>query len=143
MARQIDKPICTNPGCHWKRGHSAKDATSARCSHLLHNVGWSSRPLRIALNPSTTWDGALLIALLSFPPQRGMEPCASSEHSGAFPELFGFPPPSPVWVGRFFTKSTKSTKLGFSSNWPGQAFYYHSRPHLISLWFSSSAISLG
>ena len=37
-----------------------------------------------------------------------MEPCASSDysdHSDPFPESFGFPLPSPVWVGRFFIKS--------------------------------------
>ena len=38
------------------------------CSHLLHNVGWSSCPSRIARIFSTIWDGAFgLYALLSSP----------------------------------------------------------------------------
>ena len=84
MARQIDKPICTNPGCHWKQGHLTKNATSAHCSHLLHDVGWSLL-YRIALMTSTTWDRAL--RLLRSPTYNGAMPSRiafiiSSMHDG-------------------------------------------------------------
>ena len=88
--------------------------------------------LRIALISSTICDGALLRALLASSPW--MELCASSDHLDPLPESFGFPLPSPVWVGRFFTKliipfSSPISRLGW------EVFHLINQ---VGLWFSSS-----
>ena len=61
------------------------------CSHLLRDVGWSSRPLRIAHILSTARDVAVLIALLASSLQQGMELCTSSD--GAPRLIFRFSSP--------------------------------------------------
>ena len=87
-----------------------------------------------------------------------MEPCTSSDCLNSFQnrlvflphllfgledfslnQLFGFPPPSPVWVGRFFIKSTKSGCSLLLSDSPYQSLvFFFSYP--IGLKYFSSII---
>lgn len=86
------------------------------CSHPLHELGWS---FRFLLH------------------------CSHSLHD----EGWSPAPPRITWIP-FQNRSVFLPHLpfglgGFSLNQPGQVSYYHYRPLLISLWFSSSAIPLG
>ena len=78
-----------------------------------------------------------------------MKPCISSDHLDPLLESFGFPPPSSVWVGRFFTKlivwfSSLISGLGWEVFYQVnqiRVFTYISNitvNHFISLRFSSS-----
>ena len=132
---------------------------AAHCSHPLHNVRWSYLPSCIVLF-SVARDVAVFHTSLAFFSR--IEPCASLDHADPLPESFGFPPPSPVWVERFFTKSTKSgfyqtnqvrsliiitglilSAFGFPpqlSHWVRRFFTNHTS---WIFWFSSSVLPLG
>ena len=131
----------------------------AHRSYFFYNVGWSLSPC-ITYIPSAARNIAVLIALLASSPRRKMDPCAFSDHLDLLPESFGFLPPSPVWVGRFFTKSTKSgffihpIRSGLFTNLTSSAFGFPPQfptglggfsPIACSLifWFSSSVFPLG
>ena len=70
----------------------------AYCFHLFY-ARWRP-PHYIAYIFSAVRDVAVFHALFAFSSR--MKPYASLDHSDPFPELFGFPPPSSVCVGRFF-----------------------------------------
>ena len=119
-----------------------------------NNLSGVERKLTIASHRVKLFASAHLppssrIALISS--RCGMEPCTSSDyldHSDPISESFSFPPPSPVWVGRFFIKSIvwfsspisrldwevfHQINQGFSLNQPSQVSQYCYQPHLISL----------